>query len=186
MTAQPSTAHQVTGEQLAGIPDDGLRRELVTGEIHEMAPAGFEHGVIALNIAADLRRFVRTHRLGLVVAAETGFRLHRDPDTVRAADAAFVAGDRLPPPAERQRFLDLAPDLVVEVVSPSDRATAVVEKALSWLGAGTALVWLVYPSQQLVAVYSAGGAVVHVGRDGTLDGSPVLPGLSLPVADLFD
>lgn len=154
--------------------------------MRETSPGGFEHGVIALNIAADLRRFVRTHRRGVVVAAETGFRLHRDPDTVRAADAAFVASDRLPPPADRRRFLDLAPDLVVEVVSPSDRAAEVVEKALSWLAAGTSLVWVVYPSQRLVAVHSTDGSVVHVGSEGVLDGSPVLPGLALPVADLFD
>lgn len=184
-TAQPSTGSQTTGEHLAGMPDDGLRRELVNGEIREMSPAGFDHGVIALNVAADLRRFVRAHRLGLVVAAETGFRLSRDPDTVRAPDAAFVRSDRLPPRQDRQRFLDLAPDLAVEVVSPSDRASEVVEKALSWLAAGTSLVWVVYPSQQLVAVHSAGGIVVHVDRAGVLDGASVLPGLSLPVADLF-
>lgn len=151
-----------------------------------MVPAGLEHGVVALNVAADLRQFVRAHRLGPVVAAETGFRLQRDPDTVRAADAAFVAGDRLPRAGDRQRFLDLAPDLVVEVISPPDRAAGVAEEVLSWLEAGSSLVWVVYPSRQLVAVQSAGGSVLHVGRGGVLDGAPVLPGLTLPVADLFD
>lgn len=176
----------ITAQDLIGLRDDGRRHELVNGELREMAPAGCEHGEVALEIAARLRDHVRSEGLGIVLAAETGFRLSRDPDTVRAPDTAFVAAHRLPPRGQRQRFLELAPDLAVEVVSPSDGASEVTEKALAWLAAGTSLVWVVYPAQRLVAVYSAGGAVTHVQADGTLDGAHVLPGLRLAVADLFD
>ncbi|WP_209307627.1 Uma2 family endonuclease [Geodermatophilus sp. DF01-2] len=187
MSAQPvSAVALMTAEQLMDLPDDGRRRELVDGELKEMAPAGFHHGQVALTIGALLRDHVRRDRLGVAVAAETGFRLSRDPDTVRAPDVAFVAEHRLPPRSERQRFLDLAPDLAVEVVSPSDRAADVTEKALAWLAAGTSLVWVVYPVQRVVAVHAADGTVAHVRADGEIEGGEVLPGLRLPVADLFE
>ena len=138
MCAQPVPAvAPMTAEQLMDLPDDGLRRELVDGELRETAPAGFDHGRVALNVGALLREHVRRERLGVVVAAETGFLISRDPDTVRAPDVAFVAAHRLPPAEDRERFADLAPDLVVEVVSPSERAARVV------------------------AVYLPGGAVAH-------------------------
>ncbi len=186
MSAQPAVVTPLmTAEQLLVMSDDGRRWELVDGELREMAPAGFDHGRVALRIGARLDEHVRVEGLGAVVAAETGFRLSRSPDTVRAPDAAFVAAHRLPPRQEQQRFLDLAPDLAVEVVSPSDRAADVTEKALAWLAAGTSLVWVVYPSQRLVAVYSADGAVTHVREGGALGGEQVLPGLRLDVADVF-
>lgn len=187
MNAQPAVVTApVTAEQLLTMPDDSRRRELVDGGLREMGPAGFDHGRVALRIGARLDEFVRAERLGAVVAAETGLRLSRDPDTVRAPDAAFVAAHRLPPRQEQQRFLDLAPDLAVEVVSPSDRAADVTERALAWLAAGTSLVWVVYPAQRLVAAYSTGGGVTHVPEDGELTGETVLPGLRLVVGDLFD
>lgn len=187
MSAHPVPAvAPVTAEQLMDLPDGGRRRELVDGELREMAPAGFGHGRVALRVGARLDEFAHRERLGVVVAAETGFLLSRDPDTVRAPDAAFVAGHRLPPPEEQQRFAELAPDLAVEVVSPSDRAADVTEKALAWLAAGSSLVWVVYPVQRVVAVYAPGGVVRHVGEGEVLDGGDVLPGLRLPVADILD
>lgn len=186
MTAPATARAVVTADELDRIPGDGLRRELVDGEVRTMSPAGFRHGVVALRIGSRLEEFVRDHGLGLVVAAETGFRLSRDPDTVRAPDAAFVATTRLPDQDAQARFLDLAPDLAVEVVSPSDRAADVVDKTLAWLAAGTRTVWVVYPVQRIVVVYSHDGTVVQVGRGGEVDGGDVLPGLRLPVADLLD
>lgn len=120
-----------------------------------------------------------------MVTADTGFVLSRDPDTVLAPDVAFVRADRLPPPGQRHRFAELAPDLAVEVVSP-DRATDVTEKTLRYLDAGVALVWVVYPAQRTVAVHHAGGEMRLVGDDGVLDGGGVLPGLALAVRDLLE
>ena len=159
-----------------------MRRELVDGQVRATAPTGFEHGQVALAIGALVREHVRSRGLGVVVAAETGFRLGRDPDTVRAPDAAFVAADRL----ERlSGYLDLAPDPVVEVVSPSDRAADVVEKARAWLAAGTRLVWALYPAQRLVVVHEPSGTARHLSGSDRLDGGNVLPGLSVEVASVF-
>ncbi len=122
-----SPAAAVSAAGLAELPDDGYRYDLIRGALRRMPPAGFEHGYIAAEIGARLRTYAREQGLGPVVAAETGFVIGRDPDTVLAPDAAFVRSDRLPPPEQRKGFLELAPDLVVEVVSPSDRASEVTE-----------------------------------------------------------
>src|SRR3954453_6643107 len=96
------TRRGVTAEQLFELNDDGLRHELVEGELRSVPPAGFEHGDVALELAFHVKAFVREHRLGKVLAAETGFILGRDPDTVRAPDVAFVRSDRVPPGRERR------------------------------------------------------------------------------------
>lgn len=176
----------VTAEALAALPDDGRRYELVAGGLQSMAPAGFEHGEVAARVGALLRRHADDHGLGTVVAAETGFLLSRDPDTVRAPDAAFVSLDRLPPAEQRSGFLALAPDLVVEVVSPSDRADDVAEKVTAWLAVGSRMVWAVYPSQHLVVTHHPDGSAQLLGVDDVIDGEDVLPGLRAPVSSLFE
>jgi Uma2 family endonuclease len=125
------------------LPD--ARSELVRGEVVRMTPAGGEHGVIALRIGARLLAFVEARDLGAVCAAETGFLVTRDPDTVRAPGAAFVSRERMagePPP---RRFWPFAPDLAVEVVSPSERAEEVQERVRDWSAGGVRRLWLVYP-----------------------------------------
>lgn len=99
----------LTAEDLAELPDEGSRFDLIQGVLQKMPPAGFDHGLISATIASHLDRFVRDHGLGWVVGAETGFVLARNPDTVLAPDAAFVSADRMPPPGERQGFAALAP-----------------------------------------------------------------------------
>jgi Uma2 family endonuclease len=174
----------MTAEELLELPDDHMRHELVEGELRTMSPAGGEHGRVALAIGARILQHVDEHGLGLAFAAETGFVLHRGPDTVRASDVAFVAAGRLPAGAGRG-FPELAPDLVVEVVSPSDRASEVAEKAAMWLDAGVRLVWVVDPQARLAAVHHPGGLVTVLRQDGVLDGEEVLPGFRLPLAPLF-
>ena len=164
---------------------DGTRRELVRGEVRETAPAGLNHGRIALRLGARIDNHVETTGAGVAAGAETGFRIGRDPDTVRAPDVAFIAAARVPPALEQRGFADLAPDLVAEVVSPSDRAGDVLEKALAWVEAGVRLVWVVYPDQHLVVVHGAESSVEQVRAGGTLDGADVLPGLRIAVDDLF-
>lgn len=176
----------LTAEDLAELPDEGSRFELIEGVLEQMPPSGFDHGLISAAIAARLDRFVRERDLGRVVGAETGFLLSRDPDTVLAPDAAFVSSDRLPPPAERRGFAALAPDLVVEVVSPSDRASAVADKALRWIEAGTRLVWVVYPERHLVAEHLPDGTVHLCKLTDSLGGGTVLPGFEVSVSDLFE
>jgi Uma2 family endonuclease len=180
----PTEPLGMTAEELFELPDDGMRHELVEGELRTMAPAGFDHGRVALHIGARIFDHVDQHGLGVAYAAETGFILRRGPDTVRAPDAAFVAADRVPRRGSRG-FAELAPDLVVEVVSPSDRASEVAEKAAMWLDAGVRLVWVVDPQARLAAVHHPGGLVTVLREDGVLDGEDVLPGFRLPLAPLF-
>jgi Uma2 family endonuclease len=174
----------MTAEELFELPDDGMRHELVEGELHTMTPAGESHGWVALGIGAKIFDHVERAGLGRAYAAETGFLLHRDPDTVRAPDVAFVARERLPGEPARG-FAELAPDLVVEVVSPSDRASDVASKATTWLDAGVRLVWVVDPQARLAAVHRPGGTVTVLREDGVLDGEDVLPGFRLPLSELF-
>src|ERR1700716_4109428 len=117
-------ATQVTADDLASLEGDGYRYDLLNGDLIRVSPAGFRHGRLAAEIARRLGNFLVQHpHLGVVVGAETGFRLSRNPDTVLGPDAAVVQADRLPPPDAQVGFLELAPDLAVEIVSPTARWT---------------------------------------------------------------
>jgi Uma2 family endonuclease len=172
-----------TAQQLFEVA--GLERcELVRGELVMMSPAGFDHGWIAGNIALALGGFVKPRSLGMVVTAETGFRIASDPDTVRAPDVAFVRADRVPPGGVKG-FFEGPPDLAVEVVSPNDRASEVTAKVQNWLQAGCAAVWVVDPENRTVMAYRSPSEIVMLSLADTLTGGEVLPGLSVPVGELF-
>ncbi len=175
----------MTAEELLRLPHDGHRYELIKGELKVMTPASPRHGRIANMATFLLTRHVRQHDLGVVYAAETGFKLREDPDTVRAADAAFVAKARIPPEGEPEGYWAIAPDLVVEVVSPSDSAPAVQSKVADWLAAGCRIVWVVYPDTKTVTEYHSWQKVQVLTADQSLEGSDVLPGFVCPVRELF-
>lgn len=149
-----------------------------------MSPAGSEHGAIAAEMAAVLRDFVKPRRLGVVLGAETGFRIAADPDTVLAPDAAFIVADRVGERLPRGYFPG-APDLAVEVVSPSDRASEVIAKVENWLAAGCLAVWIVDPKTQTVTVYHPNHTATFLQSTDTLAGGALLPDFSIPVADIF-
>ena len=137
-------------------------------------------------LAVPLGQHVRTERLGRVLAAETGFRISRNPDTVRAPDISFVARDRIPAGGPPEGYWDLAPDLAVEVVSPNDTAAEVQSKVQMWLEAGTRLAWVVYPGTRSSVVHkSLRESSTFVATD-VLDGGEVVPGFGYPVAEVFE
>jgi Uma2 family endonuclease len=136
-----------------------------------------------MNLGAELRAYVKQTDAGVVLAAETGFKLQTDPDTVRAPDVAFVAKGREPPPDARG-FADGAPDLAVEVLSPDDPPGDVLAKVADWLSAGTRLVWVVDPLRHAARVYRQDGSETIVTADGTLEGEDVLPGFACPFASI--
>jgi Uma2 family endonuclease len=174
----------VTAEELLHMPPDE-RYELVKGVLVDMSPPpGSEHGAVANAFAYRLTHYVLQSKAGMVFAAETGFRLSRDPDTVRAADVAFVRGERMPETLPRG-YLDVAPDLVAEVVSPGDDADRVQGKVRDWIEAGVRLVVVVYPGPRQVMAYQSLRQVTVLTEADTLTAPGVLPGFSLPVADLF-
>ncbi len=172
----------VTAEQLLSMRGPG-RRELIAGEVREMTPAGHMHGRIANNLSFLLSAHVRRAELGLVYAAETGFLIAREPDTVRAPDVAFVGRDRAV--ADAPGYFPGAPDLAVEVVSPDDRVQDLEEKTQAWLAAGTKLVWVVWPNTRTVSVHRPGAPVATLREDEELDGGDVVPGFACRVGDVF-
>jgi Uma2 family endonuclease len=166
------------------MPSDGNRYELFEGELRMMSPAGGRHGRIALKLGRRLGDHVEQHNLGETFAAETGFLLKENPDTVRAPDVAFVTHTRLGERANDPGYLPIAPDLVAEVISPSDRSSDVEEKVLDWLTAGVLAVLVVDPQTKSIRHYrSADEIKVH--QDGTIDLCHVISGYLLDVSELF-
>ena len=180
-----SIAQLITADDLLHMPDDGFRYELINGELHQMAPAGEEHGSAAMSVGGSLHAYVRSHNLGRVYAAETGFKLATDPDTVRAPDAAFITRERAGATGIMKGYREGAPDLVVEVISPNDLYTEVEEKVADWLQAGTRMVIVVNPRRRNVKVHRAVNEVQVLTEDDVLDGGDVVPGWALPVRDIF-
>jgi Uma2 family endonuclease len=174
---------QLTVDDLDDIDLGDGRYELIDGELVEMTPAGGEHGDIGAGALARLWFHVRERRLGKVFNADAGFSLA--PKLVHCPDAAFVRADRLPPKEQMSKILRLAPDLVVEVVSPTDRPAKVARKVEDWLAAGVRLLWLFRPRDRTITVYAPGRPPVILRESDTLDGGDVLPDFRVAVADLF-
>lgn len=182
----PATVEPLTLEEYASLPEeDESIVELVRGRLVREPRPGARHGEIAGRIFYALETFVR-ERGGGAVAFEAGFLLVEDPPTVRGPDVAFIASERLPPGETPKGFWPLAPDLVVEVLSPSNRTTAVLEKVLEYLSAGTRLVWVVDPETESVMTYPSPEGVRVLTRGDVLDCGELLRGFRLDVAELFE
>jgi len=182
MTA-PAPTKLVTAEELLVLASRG-RYELINGVLIEMAPPGFEHGLLGFRLAYRIASFAQARGLGAVLASETGFRLSRNPDTVRAPDVAFIAADRMPAQLPKG-YLDLAPDLIAEVVSPSDDPDEVQSKITAWLMAGVRTALVVYPGSKQIAVYHSLRQVEVLTLGDTLELPDVFPGFACPVAEIF-
>jgi len=175
----------VTAQQLAEIPDDGYRYELVRGEIRKMAPSFEERGLVSANIAGDLMPYVRRNSLGRVVIAETGYLLESNPDTVRAPDVSFIRQDRVSPPGQRRSFVQGAPDLAIEVLSPSNRPGPMAEKVADYLAAGCMMVVVVDPVLRTATVHRPDQEPQVLNEADTLDGGDVVPGWQMQVGEIF-
>ncbi len=158
--------------------------ELVKGEVVEVKPPGEEHGEISLNIGSSFHGYSRRYGTGRA-GVETGHRLESAPDTVRGPDVYFSLSRRAGGRERSPGFVPGAPDIAVEVVSPSDTAPEVERKVAEYLAAGSQRVWVVYPSGRRVAVHRADGSVAAYGGDDVITDEELLPGFSLPLADIF-
>src|SRR2546426_12423284 len=174
----------VTAEELFRLSHDGVRRELVRGEVREMTPAGGQHGSTTGALHVILGHFVRKRKLGRVFAAETGFIIERNPDTVRAPDCAFVSAERLPGPVPK-KYLPFPPDLAVETTSPNDRPGKIAEKVAAWLQAGARLVWVLDPDERTLTVHRLGRPPRTLKTGEFLEGEEVVPGFQVAVAELW-
>ena len=176
---------RMTAEELFDLPDDGGRSELVEGELVPRTPTGGRHAALAVRIGRLLDEHVEARDLGVCCGPGTGFILQRNPDTVRAPDAAVVLKARIPDTGIPTAYWPFAPDHAVEVVSPSDRLADVHVKIAEYFAAGTRLVWLVEPETPMVHVYRSPQEVDVVGTEQDLGGGDVLPGFRCPVRRLF-
>ena len=180
-----STTSQVSAEQLLRMPAGGRRYELVAGEVREMTPPSWRHGVVLSQLDELLRRHVRERRLGLVMGGDPGFLLARDPDTVLAPDIAFVAEEHVPHPLPEEAFWPGAPTLAIEIASPGDTLREIDEKAKSWLDAGTAIVWVLNPAWRTVTIYRSPADIKTLTEADDLTAQDILPDFRCRVADLF-
>ena len=182
-----TTPALLTAAEFLALPAEGPS-DLVRGEVRRMTRGSWAHAKVSGRVFLTLSAHVEPRALGECFGDNAGFRLTipgDETDTVRSPDAAFVRADRVPPDGIPFGWVPFAPDLAVEVLSPSDRASELQEKLDDYLAAGTTAVWVIDPARRTVEVHTADGRVRRL-RDGdTLDGAPVLPDLLVAVADLF-
>ena len=180
MTTKPKL---ITADELLLMPDDGMQRELIRGVLTEDMPPGDEHGVLVAHIAWLLTSYSYDNDYGQVRAGDSGFLLERNPDTVRGPDVAWVAPGRLAGPVVG--YPELAPDLVVEVKSPSNSNREMADKAAMWLSHGSRMALVVDPRPITVTVYCPGEPPQVLGEFDTFDGGDVLPGFTAPIWRFF-
>ncbi|MEI8375920.1 MAG: Uma2 family endonuclease [Planctomycetota bacterium] len=176
---------QLSEEDLLQLADDGLRHELIQGELTSMPPSGSEHGYETIWIGRIVSTHILDHDLGFPFGAEAGFIIDRDPDTVRAPDFAFVRKERVPGGRLPKGFFPGAPDLAVEVLSPWDRAVEVEDKIQQWLDAGTRQVWVVNLRRRTLTVHRRDQPAQVLRADDNLDGGDLLPNFRIKVAQLL-
>lgn len=173
----------ITGEELAAMGDLG-RCELVEGRIVKLSPTKMPHGRYEFEMARLLGNFVEKHDLGVVMVGEVGVYTRRDPDTVRGADVLYISHERLAQ-ATPGGFMDVAPELIVEVMSPSDRWSEVRKKIKEYFEIGVTAVLIVEPEEQTIALYRSPTAIQEFALNGALTLEDILPGFTLPLNQLW-
>lgn len=184
-TMSTSTA-LMTAEELMKLPNgEGFRYELINGELITMPASGSPHGRITMRLSVPLAQFIWDHELGEVFAAESGFQLTFNPDTVLAPDFSFFARQRWEEIGEHKGFTPGAPDIVVEVLSPDDRRSKVNAKISLWLVGGAKQVWIVNPKTSTVTIHrSPSDSITFSGSD-ELQADDILPGFRLSLDRIF-
>ncbi len=187
-----TTVGLMTAEELLVYEMPDKRVELVRGRLIVREPPGMRHGEFASRLVVALSNYLSRDRAsrgatetrGRVLACDSGFTLVRNPDTVRGPDVAYVSRDRWPGPFPNG-YGEFAPDLAIEIRSPTDRAGAVLAKVGDWLDAGALQVWVVDPARQRVAVYRADGSQALLGVDDMLSVGELMPGFEYALTELF-
>jgi Uma2 family endonuclease len=185
LPARPSPMLMTVEEFLvASVPDGKV--ELVRGELHVTPPPGAPHGTVEINLVLILGVHVKANGLGRVFGDTFGYILTQLPRTVRVPDLSFVRADRLPPEGIGPGLLRLAPDLAVEVLSPSESASELEEKLADYTTAGTRLIWVVDPARRTVMILNQAHPVRWLQENDILQGEEVVPGFSCRVAEIFE
>ena len=180
-----TTARLMTAEELLDMPDDGHIYELVRGELVKLMGTGLEHAYIADNCYGSIRDYVIGANLGRVFSSQLSYILARDPDTVRIPDLGFIRQERLDAVGVIRGYFPGAPDLAIEVISPSNSYSDVAEKVFDYLEAGTLMVIVLEPRTHTVSVHRSPTDIVALTEADMLDGGDVVPGWSMPVSEIF-
>ncbi len=159
--------------------------ELVRGEIVEQEMPYSRHGAVCLAVGMFLLQWARRTRLGFVFGNDSFILTERDPDSVRGPDCAFIRADRLPGGVLPEKTLLVPPDLVVEVLSPSNRQAEMLDKVLEYLRSGVREVWVVDPVQRTLDIHRTEPSPIHLTEADTLTRPDLLPGFSCSVAEFF-
>ena len=175
----------MTVDEFLLLPQREGKEELVRGELRVNPPAGGPHGAAGANLIWRLMSHVMERGLGQVFGDGVGYQLIQIPHTVRVPDASFVREDRLPEEGIGPGLFKFAPDIAIEVLSPSETASEIQEKIDDYRVSGTSLVWVVDPVRRTVMIVSRNAPLALLHESDTLDGGDVLPGFSCAVADIF-
>ncbi len=179
--AIPAVRRKMTEEEFLRLPDDGRKWELVDGEAKEV-PAGHEHDVLVINIGAMLKPFARGR--GFVAGSQAGFRMANG--NIRSPDVLFTRKERLPGGKPAKSFEGMAPDLAIEIISPSEATDDMARKVAEYFGAGAEQVWHLFPETKQVTVYFSPFDTADFGPNEELDAGDLLPGFSCRAEALFD
>jgi Uma2 family endonuclease len=173
----------LTLAQFERLPEDGMRHELSEGELIKVVHPKFGHSAIVRQLRRSLERHVEKQELG-EVHTELGHLLTNDPPTVRVPDLSFLSRERVGR-TPRDEWVRGAPELAVEVVSPSESAEDLNQKVMQYLAAGAQAVWVIYPKTKVVQVYRPGMRPEVLESSQLLEEPRLFPGWSIAVGDLF-
>ena len=182
----PRRAQPTTVEALYALPDDGRKYELQAGMLVAEPLPGYRHGRVMFLVAKILDMHVSRHDLGEVLVGDAGFVLARAPDTVRGPDVAFVAKRRVASQRDKTKAFEGAPDLAVEVRSPTNTPAEMHAKVGDYLAAGARCVWIVDPERRIVTVYASLLSPRVLAEGDALEAGDVLPGFSVRVGEFFE
>jgi Uma2 family endonuclease len=187
LSALPSS-RAMTAEELLALPEDGVDRELIRGELRErpMTRRNPDHSEIEATVAHFLIRWldVQPSPRGKVHSGEAAFRLRRNPDTLVGIDVAYASAELVAQREKRSSFYEGPPVLAVEILSPSDKHEDIVAKVSEYLAVGT-VVWVVDPEFRTISVHRPGNLPETPSAAQDLCGEPELPGFRVPVAKIF-
>jgi Uma2 family endonuclease len=177
----PPAARRLTEDEFLRLPDDGRKYELVDGELKEV-PAGYQHDVLVAFLITLLMPFARGR--GFLAASSAGFRM--TAGNVRSPDVSFARKERLPGGQPTKGFADLAPDLCIEIISPSEERADMERKVREYFASGAFQVWHLFPDARRVIVFRAPEDSATLEADDEITGGDILPGFACRVADLFE
>ncbi|MCY4257725.1 MAG: Uma2 family endonuclease [bacterium] len=182
---RPTDAKLLTADDLLRLHSQGVRGELVRGVLHKTMASGHRHGKIAIKLAVALSNFVEPRKLGTIVGSDSGVWLERSPDTVREPDIAFTSTTKIPLDAKIDGYAEVIPDLVVEIISPTESRRWAHNRAQMWLNYGVPLVWIIHPKTQTIDIYRPGEAAKTLHKHDTLTGHNMLSGFTCPIQTIF-